>query len=429
MSLRRFIARYTPERLKITLHAIEAWAAACWYGFPSNKLTVIGITGTKGKTTTANLVWSVLHHGGFKTGLIGTANIRIDNEERVNTLHMTMPGPWITQKLLKEMATKGCTHVVMEVTSEGLKYYRHVGITFKVAVFTNLSPEHLSSHNNDFELYKKTKGKLFETLRSVPESISIINLDTPHGEFYAAFPAAKRITYGMTDGMVHPTNIQEHDNGVSFVLDEKKYELHILGGFNVANALPALIIGREFGMSDEKIREGLATLALVPGRMERIDMGQPYTVIVDYAHEQLSMNTLLDTARAWRTGDGRIITIVGAEGGGRDPAKREHIGRAAGTKSDYVIVTTTDPYDDDPVMLAEAVAHFAEIAGKKRGETLFVIIDRREALTEACTMAREGDIILATGMGAQETMIVEGDKALPWNERAIIRDIISNTLR
>jgi UDP-N-acetylmuramoyl-L-alanyl-D-glutamate--2,6-diaminopimelate ligase len=342
-------------------------------------------------------------------------------------MHMTMPGPWIIQKLFAEMLESGCTHVVIEVTSEGLKQHRHTGITFKTAVFTNLSPEHLASHGNNFQTYKEMKGVLFKTASKIKGSLSIVNTDTEHGAYYASFPAQKIITYGLIGGSVQATHIRETPDGLLFDVDKELYQLNILGTFNVANALPAIILGKEFGMLQSKIRQGLAAISLIPGRMERIIAGQPYTVIVDYAHEQLSINALLDDANSWRKEGSRIITVVGAEGGGRDPAKREHMGRAAGAKSDYVIVTTTDPYDDDPLMLCEAVAGFAEIAGKKRDETLFVIVDRREGLKKALSIAREDDIVLITGMGAQETMMVAGE-ALPWNERLIVRELVQESL-
>ncbi len=426
-TIKKYIWKITPEAFRGLYHKCNAFLAALWYGFPSDKMYVIGITGTKGKTSTANLVWSVLSHGDFKVGLIGTANIRIGNIERPNTMHMTMPGPWIIQKLFKEMLDAGCTHVVMEVTSEGLKQYRHTAILFQAAVFTNLSPEHLASHGNSFQAYKEMKGVLFKTVAKVKGSLSIINTDTEHGAYYTSFPAEKIITYGLIGGAVQATNIRETADGLMFDVGGELYILNILGTFNVANALPAIILGKELGMMQIKIRQGLAAISLIPGRMEKIDAGQPYTVIVDYAHEQLSINSLLDDANSWRKEGGRIITVVGAEGGGRDPAKREHMGRAAGTKSDYVIVTTTDPYDDDPEMLCEAVAGFAELAGKKRDETLFVIVDRREGLRKALSIAKEDDIVLFTGMGAQETMMVKG-KALPWNERSIVRELIQESL-
>ena len=424
----QYFKRLMPESIRTIYHAVNAWAAALVYRFPGKKLYVIGITGTKGKTSTANLIWSVLHAGGYKTGLMGTANIRFGEEEEVNRMHMTMAGPWTTQRLLAKMRNKGCTHVVMEVTSEGLKQYRHIGICFQIAVFTNLSPEHLASHGGSFEKYKEMKGRLFQTLAHVPGSIAIINTDSDHGEYYAHFPASKTITYGLYSGAVRATNIMETQDGVRFTVEHQTFNLSILGMFNVYNALPALAIGNELGISTENIRKGLASLSVIPGRMERIDMGQDFTVIVDYAHEKLSMNTLLDTAIGWATEGKNIIAIVGAEGGGRDPAKREHIGRAAGTKADYVIVTTTDPYDDDPGMLAEEVAKYAQLAGKERDRTLFVILDRREGLQKALSLARTGDIVLATGMGAQETMIVKGH-ALPWNERAVIKELLREKIR
>lgn len=426
-TIKKIIWSILPETIRNHYHKVQAFLAAARYGFPSTKIHIIGITGTKGKTSSANLMWSVLSHGGFKTGLIGTANIRIGDVEKTNTMHMTMFGPWVTQKLLREMLDAGCTHVVMEVTSEGIKQYRHIGIKFQTAVFTNLSPEHLASHDNNFEKYKQTKGILFQTLKDVSNSLSIINIDTPHGAYYASFPAGKIITYGLTNGEVQATNIRESNTNLLFDVDNELYNLNLLGVFNIANALPAIILGRELGILQSHIRQGLAALTLIPGRMEKIDEGQPYTVIVDYAHEKLSINALLDTAQTWQKPGSRIITVIGAEGGGRDPAKREHMGRAAGTKSDYVIVTTTDPYDDDPKMLAEAVAGFVEITGKTQGETLFVVVDRTEGLRKALSIAREDDIVLFTGMGAQETMMVRG-VALPWDERAIVRKLIQESL-
>jgi UDP-N-acetylmuramoyl-L-alanyl-D-glutamate--2,6-diaminopimelate ligase len=425
--IKKILRKYIPESILLGYHAVNAYVAALRYGFPGKHMTMIGITGTKGKTSTAQFVWSVLAQGGIKTGLIGTANIRIGDKEIPNAMHMTMPNPWIIQKLLNDIRLAGCTHVVMEVTSEGLKQYRNIGIDFRIAVFTNLSPEHLTSHNNSYEKYKQTKGKLFKPLATLKDSISIVNADDVEVSYFGGFEAGKKITYGIHEGDIIARSIREHEGSVLFTVSDEPYLMKVRGVFNIYNALPAIIIGHECGVPSKIIREGIASLAVIPGRMEQIDEGQNFTVIVDYAHEKLSMNTLLDTARGWAENNENIIVVVGAEGGGRDPAKREHIGRAAGVKATYVIVTTTDPYDDDPEMLAEAVAGFAEQSGKKRNQTLFVILGRREAITKALTLARPGDIVLLTGMGAQETMIM-GGKALPWNERAIVRELIHKTL-
>jgi UDP-N-acetylmuramoyl-L-alanyl-D-glutamate--2,6-diaminopimelate ligase len=423
----QYLKRLLPEPIQNFYHAVNACMAALWYGLPGTKLTMTGITGTKGKTSAANLTWSVLDAGGFKTGLIGTINIRTGKEAVVNTSHMSMPGPWVTQKLLRNMLNHGCSHVVMEVTSEGLKQYRHWGIKFRFAVFTNLSPEHLASHGGSFEKYKQMKSKLFKSLHGRTDTVSIVNMDDEQSEYYRSFPTGKVITYGLHSGALRAVDIRETEDGVRFTAGYETYNMKLLGTFNVYNALPAIAIGNELGISPEKIRAGISALSVIPGRMEKIEEGQDFIVIVDYAHEKLSMNTLLDTARGWATESQNIIAIVGAEGGGRDPAKREHIGRAAGTKADYVIVTTTDPYDDDPSMLAESIAGYAELSGKERDRTLFVILDRRQALQKAFSLARSGDIVLATGMGAQETMIAK-DGPQPWNEREIIRELLREKL-
>lgn len=426
--VKKFIRKYTPEILLIAYHSCNAFLASLWYRFPARAMHVIGITGTKGKTSTANFIWSVLDAGNIQAGLIGTANIRIGKIERINRYHMTMPNPWILQKTLREMVEADCTHIVMEVTSEGLKYNRHIGIPFEIAVFTNLSPEHLGSHQGNFEIYKRTKGKLFSTLQNNPKSVAIINTDSEHGAFYVSYKANRHITYGITSGEIKAEIISDTQTGVVFRVNHQTFVLHTLGVFNIYNALPAISIGHIYGIHENLIAEGLANLSVIPGRMEEIKEGQPYTVIVDYAHEKLSINTLLDTVRNWCTENQKIIVVIGAEGGGRDKAKCEHMGRAAGIKADYVIVTTTDPYDDDPETLAETVTHFVELAGKERGKTVFMVIDRREGIKKALSLASAGDYVLLTGMGAQETMIVAG-KALPWNERAIVRELIKQTFQ
>ncbi len=421
MRVKEILRAYIPENILIGYHFLKAYCAAMYYGFPGKKMHVIGITGTKGKTTSANLIWAVLTSGEYKTGLIGTANIRIGEKEEVNRLHMTMPGPWIVQKLLKDMYSAGCTHVVMEVPSEGLKLYRHTGINFEVGIFTNLSPEHLASHGGSFEKYKQMKGRLFALLSERNGTTAIINADSEHASYYSSFPVTHSITYGIEKGKLRAEHIIENKSGVSFSVNGTLFNLNILGAFNVYNALSAIAVGQTYNIPDNKIRDGLLSIDVIPGRMELIDEGQPFTVIVDYAHEQLSINTLLDTAS--RMTEGNIIVLIGGEGGGRDKQKREHMGRASGIKAHYVIVTTTDPYDEDPKQIAEEIAKFSEQAGKIRDKTLFVEIDRRSAITKAFTIANPGDIVLCTGMGAQETMMMGGE-TLPWDERKIVRELL-----
>jgi UDP-N-acetylmuramoyl-L-alanyl-D-glutamate--2,6-diaminopimelate ligase len=423
--MKSLLKKVIPQSLILFLHHVNSCVAALWYGLPGTRMYMIGITGTKGKTSVAHFVWSVLQEGNVQTGLIGTANIRIGKEIIPNRMHMTMPGPWTLHRMLRDMYRAGCTHVVMEVTSEGIKQGRHYGIAFCTTVFTNLSPEHLTSHGGSFEKYKQTKGKLFATLRGRKGTFSILNFESEYGEYYSSFKAEKITTFGFKHGDVRASDVAEQSDGVTFTVEGFEYGLRTHGKFNILNALPAIILAEHLGLPKEKIRNGLMALTVIPGRMERIEEGQPYTVIVDYAHEKLSINTLLDTASSWKKHDTKVIVLIGAEGGGRDTQKQEDMGEASGKKADVVIVTTTDPYDDDPEVLAENVASFVEKEGKKRGEDLFVILDRREALTKAFSLAAPGDIVLATGMGAQETMIVRG-QSLPWNEREIVRELIRN---
>ena len=427
--IKKKLKKFLPEKLVIYYHFICAYIAALLYSFPTRNLTVIGVTGTKGKTTVSNIIWSVLNSGGYKTGMIGTANIRVDNIETINDTHMTMPGPFVMQKLLRKMVNAGCTHVVMEVSSEGLKQYRHIGINYKIAIFTNLSPEHLSSHENSYEKYREAKGKLFNSLSKNNNTISIINADSDDAKYFASFKADTVVTYGIKNGDVRAIDVEEDGNSISFSVGIERYITKLLGKFNVYNILPAIIVGHNFKISYEKIREGILNMSVVQGRMEKINVGQNFTVVVDYAHEQLSINTLLDTAKSWKKSENsNIIAIIGAEGGGRDRSKCEHIGRAAGIKANYVIVTTTDPYDDDPQVLANEVASFAVSAGKELNKSVFVIVDRLEAVRKALNMAQKDDIVLFTGMGAQLSMVVKGEN-IPWNEREIIKSELEKIVK
>lgn len=430
MQFKTYIKKIIPEICIIWYHAFNTWCATIYYGFPAKKMVMIGITGTKGKTMTANFVWSVMRAGGYKTGLIGTANIRIDTEERINPYHMTMPDVWILQKLLKEMYNHGCTHVVLEATSEGMKLKRHLGLYFDVAVFTNLSPEHLPSHNNDFNTYRKAKAALFKSLKKYPKKINdipvqkicITNADSPDGAFYASFDADKKFTYGIEQGWIRALNIVQLPTGVSFTVNEFPYELSILGSFNIYNALPAIIIGQYVGgMHESDINHGLQSLSNIPGRMEEILLGQPFRVIVDYAHEKLSMNTLLDTIREFKKPTAKIIVLFGAQGGGRDKGKRQWMGYAAGEKADYVILTSDDSYEEDPQHIIDDIAPYVKEKGKQEGTDLFLIVDRRMAIKKAFELARKDDIVLLTGKGAEQFIIL-GTNHIPWDDRIVAKE-------
>lgn len=432
MAFKSKVKKLIPKWIISLYHLSLAALAGFYYLWPSKKMIIIGITGTKGKTSAANFIWSVLMAGGHKTGLIGTANIRIGEIEALNKYHMTMPGRFILQKLLKQMADAGCKFAVVETTSEGIKQWRHYGIFYDIAVFTNLTPEHLQAHGNSFEKYKEAKGEMFKALKTGKrkiiegyeiKKIIIANCDDLHKEYFLNFPADKKITFGMAGKAdFQAEKIRNTGNGLEFFVGSTLYEINILGKFNVYNALPAVAIGLVFGISIERIYEGLKSLKNIPGRMEKIDEGQNFLVFVDYAHEKEGMNAVLETAgEIAEETKSKVIVLLGAEGGGRDKAKRPILGEIAAQKADSVIISNVDPYEDDPKEICEDIARAAEKFGKIRGENLFVTLDRREGIKKAFSLAHKNDIVLITGKGSEQSIVI-GSKRYPWDDRVVARE-------
>lgn len=430
MAMKAFIRKFLPRWLLSLYHYAQARAAAMWYGFPSRQMVVIGVTGTKGKTTAANFIWAVLEAAGKRTGLLSTAIIRIHDRQMLNPYHMTMPAPFTLQRFLREMADEGCTYCVIETTSEGLAQWRHSGIWYDFAVLTNLSPEHIDSHGS-LEAYRAAKGKLFASLMKHPQKrvegeevprIALLNNDSEHRDFFLRFPVEHVATFGIGRGADYVAeDIAPGVHGATFRVKGTHYALHTLGEFNVRNALPAIAIGEMLDISPATIAQGLSSLHTIPGRMETIDEEQSFGVIVDYAHEGVSMEAALTTARRLVKKGRRVIVLLGAEGGGRDKAKRPLMGECAGRLADYVVVTNVDPYDDDPGEIIENIVEAAEAAGKVRGRNVFAIEDRREGIRKALSLAEKGDIVCITGKGAEQSIIIKGECAL-WDDRLVVRE-------
>jgi UDP-N-acetylmuramoyl-L-alanyl-D-glutamate--2,6-diaminopimelate ligase len=270
--LKKTTRKLTPVWLLQVYHFLIAWASTLYYGFPSKKLVVIGVTGTKGKTTTVNYIARVLEKGGYAVASITSANTRILGKETLNATHMSMPGHGALQAFLYKALGAGCTHVVIEVTSEGLKLMRHKGIIFDIAVFTNLSPEHLPSHGNSFEEYKKAKTKLFRALRKSPKQLKnlpptaiIANADSEHSTLYYAFPADVHISFGIEKGDIKAQIKESTLNGTTFTVDGATYMTALLGEFLVYNALAAIAVGRILRIPEETIRDGLVMSPIFQG--------------------------------------------------------------------------------------------------------------------------------------------------------------------
>ena len=430
--MKSLIKKIIPEKIFLLYHLLLAVLAATLYGNPSKKMVVIGVVGTKGKTSTANYLWAALRGAGLKVGLMGTANIRIGDKEIPNTYHMTMPGRFILQGLLRKIADAGCTHMVLEMTSEGIKQYRHKGVYYDVLIFTNLFPEHLPSHGGSFEKYKEAKGTVFKELKTLPvkkiagklvPKVVVANNDSEYAPYFLSFPADRKITFSVdTPSDIRAQNISVTEKGTTFRVKEVEFFTPIPGVFNTYNILGAIAVAGALGLDVEKAKDGIAELEVIPGRMERIVEGQPFVVIVDYAHEKQSMGLLLRTAEEMKKGSlKKTIVLFGAEGGGRDKSKRRSMGLLAGKLADYVVVSNVDPYDDEPQEIIADILRATEEEGKIVGENLFPIEDRREGIRKALSLAKEGDIVLISGKGSEQSMIIKGDQ-VPWDDRVVVRE-------
>jgi UDP-N-acetylmuramoyl-L-alanyl-D-glutamate--2,6-diaminopimelate ligase len=434
MRLKTFIRSLVPKWLLNRYHFKQSVLAAIIYGFPAKRLIIIGVTGTKGKTTTSAMIWYLLQAAGHKAGLISTAQISIGAETKLNDLKMTMPSPFVLQRLLRRMVKVGCKYAVVETSSEGLAQWRHLGINYDVAVFTNLDPEHLETHGS-YENYRAAKGKLFKVLvkskiKKIPTlaaviKTSIINIDDRESAYFLQFPVARKIGFTI-EGKVVPNlatvysadikDVTPHHS--SFTVNNKEVFLPVGGNFNIANATAALAVVATLGVPLARAASSLADFPGTPGRLEFV-IAKPFSVVVDYAHTPESLEAVYETLKGT---DGHLLAVLGSCGGGRDKAKREVLGRLAGKYADLVFVTNEDPYDEDPHIIIGAVARGARTAGKKDGENLWVNLDRREAIAQALKMAKPGDTVVITGKGAEQWLCVAGGKKIPWDDRRVMRE-------
>lgn len=399
-------------------HALGMLAGR-FYGDPSRRLTMIGVTGTNGKTTTTYLCKSVLEAAGVKAGLIGTVAYLIGNE-RIAATHTT-PGAVELHGLFRRMVDAGHEAAVMEVSSHALALDRTAGCAFGTAVFTNLTQDHLDFHA-DMEAYFQAKRRLFAGLG--PDGRAIVNLDDGYGTRIMDATTARVWTYAL-DG---PADLRAEDvrislHGVRFTAQTPVGAIAIrsplVGRHNVSNILAAVGVGLEQGIALPTIASGIAALAAVPGRFERVEAGQPFTVVVDYAHTEDALFRLLATAEAVKTG--RIITVFGC-GGDRDRGKRPAMGRVSARYSDIVIVTSDNPRSEDPEAIISEILPGVEAGMREagRGRSL-VHIDRRAAIYEAIRMAKPGDLVLIAGKGHEDYQII-GATTHPFDDRVVARE-------
>lgn len=424
-SLREQIKKFVPASVLDRYHFVLANLASWIYRNPSRDLIVIGVTGTNGKTTTSYAIAKALEASGAKTGCTTTAILKVGDREWLNDTKMTMPGRFFLHRMLREMVDEGCRYAVIETSSQGIVQHRQLGIQYDIAVFTNLTPEHIESHGG-FENYKRCKRKLFEHLAALPPKTingqripraAVINAESEYGEYYASTPGLTNVHwYGIEKGSgLKANHLELSPNGSQSEVNGYPMQLTMPGRYNVENMLAALAVCQVVGVSLESAIKRVEKIQGLPGRFERVNIGQPWTVIIDYAPEPESLKQFY--AALASVPHQRLIHVLGSCGGGRDIARRPVLGSMAGETADIVIVTNEDPYDDDPQQIIDAVASGALSAGKQEGKNLFKISDRREAIERAMSFAEPNDLVVMTGKGCETWMCVANDKKLPWSER------------
>ncbi len=436
--LRKYIPQSWIERFRILRATYAAWK----YGHPSRELIVIGVTGTDGKTTTSSLITQLLEVSGKRVGMLSTVFFRIGGKDTVNETKLTSLSSLAVQRSLRAMVDAGDQYAVVETSSHALDQHRMLGVEYDIAVITNTSHEHLDYHKT-MEEYRAAKGKLFSGLASTYQKqgvkkAMVLNTDDPTFDAYVQYQADVKIGYAINNRESPVTQLlsylvtAEHIvlNGWSSQFDllingeRTPITLPLPGIWNIANALAAVSVAHVLGVNTFAIKNALANVQSVPGRMERIDEGQPFTVLIDYAVTPNAFEHLYKFLRVIRSTlhGSRIIAVFGATGE-RDREKRPILGRIAAEYADVVILTNEDPWREDPHTIIDEVAKGVVEGGKKEGENFFKIFDRGEAIQYAIEHAEPGDIVVVTGKGAETSMAI-GIKKIPWDERAIIRQIV-----
>lgn len=417
-------------------HFLWAFFSALFYGFPSKKIKVIGVTGTQGKSTVVDLATRILEEKGYKVASLSSIRFKVGKKEWLNSLKMTMPGRFGIQRFLKKALDSVCGYAVLEVTSEGIMQHRQEFIDFDAAVFTNLSKEHIERHGS-FENYKKAKGKLF----GQTEKIHILNLDDKNADYFSRFFAKEKYRFTIKNGqakkdftdnkakesknfeIIKAANCKEREDGISFTIENTEFNLKLLGRFNIYNALAAICVGLSQNISLETCKKALEKVKEIPGRME-IVISEPFKVIVDYAHTPQSLTKVCETLK---NENQKLICVIGSAGGGRDKWKRPKVGEIAQKYCDEIVVTNEDPYDENPEkILDEIFSGFSNLKPEVQSQKPYRILDRREAIKKALVLAKPNDTVIITGKGCEPWMCVEEGKKIPWDDRKIAREEFQN---
>ena len=406
-------------------HKLRGASAYYLYQTPSKRLRVIGVTGTNGKTTTCHLIAKILEEAGARVGMATTTTFKVGAKEWTNKTNMTTVSPFSLQRLLRQMLNAGCNYAVIETTSHAISQFRNWGIRYYAVAMTNVTHDHLDYHAN-FDEYVATKVKIFKN----KPRVAVVNTDDPSSDKFTHITAGQILTYSQTkraDVTARKILLTPSETIFTLVLPNVQViiNLKLPGLFNVSNALCAAAVCYGLNVSADEIKKGLEAVESVPGRMEKVETGQDFTVIVDYAH---TPDALEKAYSALASGvRGKVIAVLGACGD-RDKTKRPIMGAIAGRHADIVVVTDEEPYTENAQEIIEQVAQGVP-RGKKpkeavEGENFFKISDRREGVKKALELAQRGDLVIITGMGAQEFRVVGRDH-LPWNDKKVVEEELS----
>jgi UDP-N-acetylmuramoyl-L-alanyl-D-glutamate--2,6-diaminopimelate ligase len=392
---RLIIPRPIFEGAQPIYHYLLALAGAIIYGFPSRKIHVVMITGTKGKTTTCEMVNAILEEAGYRTALASTLRLKIAEKSKPNKFKMTIRGRFFLQHFLRQAVNAGCTHAIIEMTSEGAKQFRHKFIALDALIFTNLAPEHIESHGS-YEKYRDAKLSIAQALEDSPKlnKVIIANIDDKEGQKFLAIDVPHKVGYQLTQA--------------------EPYMRQLPGDFNAYNWLAAISLAKQLGIREDIIKRAVSKFTGVRGRMETV-IKEPFEVVVDYAHTPESL-----TQAYQAIGKKNKICVLGSCGGGRDRWKRPIFGELAAKHCQQIILTNEDPYDEDPQQIIKDIAY-----GIKEGKKYEVVLDRREAIRQAMRQAKPGEVIIITGKGTDPYIMGPKGSKLDWDDASVVREEFS----
>jgi UDP-N-acetylmuramoyl-L-alanyl-D-glutamate--2,6-diaminopimelate ligase len=416
-TLRRLIPLKLFRSLQPYYHYSLTFFSALWYGLPARKIKIIGVTGTKGKTTSTEIISAILEEAGFKTAIASTWRFKINQESERNLLKMSMPGGPLLQNFIRRAVLAGCQYLILEMTSEGAKLWRHKFIDLDALLFTNISPEHIEAHGS-FEKYLQAKLDFAKALErsSKADKFIVANGDDREAGRFLATKVGHKICYQLKK--VEPYAVTPE--GVRFTFDGQLIQTKLLGLFNLYNLLGAASVAKQLGVSTNIIKKALTKFSGVRGRLEKIESDskkQNFQVIVDYAHTADSLEKVFQTFP-----DQRLICVFGATGGGRDKWKRPAMGKVAGQYCDQIIITNDDPYDEDPLKIMYEVA-----AGV--GKDYRIVPDRREAIYEGLLAATPNAVVIIAGKGTDPYLMGPRGTKQAWDDASIAKEELDRVLK